>query len=120
MFSAPDASAGCRQRPEKPNPRNILINITRRAAPDDAANIRDPVLAAQDEHAGAHRAFDAVPDTPEAEEAKSALTTAICQAEVNIMQAEPVTFAGALVQVETLCRWECDGLPQGARRSSTG
>ena len=30
------------------------------------------------------------------------------------MQAEPTTLAGALAQVETLCQWDREGLPQGA------
>ncbi len=90
------------------------MNITRRAALKGTVEIRDSVLAARDEHERAHLAFDALPDTPEAEEAKNAQTTPICQAEVRIMQAEPTTLAGALAQVETLCQWDRDGLPQGA------
>lgn len=90
------------------------MSITRRAEIKGTVEIHDPVLAARNEHERAHSAFDSLPDTPEAEEAKNALTVTICQAEVDIMQAEPTTLAGALAQVETLCRWDRDGLPQGA------
>ena len=77
---------------------------------------RDPVLVARDEHERAHRAFNALPDTPEGEEAKNALSTTICQVEIAIMQAVPTTLAGALPQVETLCQWDRDGLPQDGEK----
>ena len=58
--------------------------------------------------------FYALPDTDEAEDVKDGLVTRACVLELRMLETEPNTLAGALAQVEQLCRWEKDGVVTGS------
>ncbi len=74
---------------------------------------RDPLVPLRAHREHLRTTICNLPDTHEGDELSDALVDDLCDSEVQIMQAEPETLAGALVQVEQLCLWERDGVVIG-------
>ena len=73
----------------------------------------DPLVALRARREHLRTTICNFPNTHEGDEQANALVHVLCDSEVQIMQAEPETLAGALVQVEQLCLWERDGVVIG-------
>ncbi len=58
-----------------------------------------------------------LPDTDEGDDAGNALVWRLCEAEVQIIEADARTQVDALVQVEQLCLWEQDGVVVGGKEA---
>ncbi len=69
--------------------------------------VDDPVIALRIQRESILAAMDDLPDGPECNELMDAWT----ETEVAIAEAEPMTFAGALVQLEQLAIWADGGKP---------
>ena len=105
------------------------MNITRRsallgtaaavsfAAPVAMAEYRaranDPLLNLRAQREKLFAEIEGLPNTHEGDEQANELVNDLCDSEVQIMQTEAQTLAGALVQVEQLCLWERDGVVTG-------
>ncbi len=79
--------------------------VTARVAVDD------PVIALRAERERLRTTNCNLPETREVEAFD--LVDDLCQTEVQILEVEPQTLAGALAQVEQLCHWEDDGVVVG-------
>jgi hypothetical protein len=79
--------------------------------------VDDPVVALRDERQRVLREVHAQPETIEGEAVCMDLIGVVCRLEVQILETEPQTLAGALAQVEQLCHWEEEGVVIGGEEA---
>ena len=76
----------------------------------------DPIVALRDERERMRTTINSLADHYDAhtaDEMANILVHDLCRTEVQILEAEPQTLAGALAQVEQLCLWDEDGVVVG-------
>ena len=75
---------------------------------------RDPVLALRHRREALREQICALPKARQGDAAANRLVCDMVDTELELMQAEPTTLAGALAQVEQLALWLQDGEPFAA------
>ena len=77
----------------------------------------DPLVALRAHREHLRTTICNLPDTHDVDEIADPLVDDLCGSELQIMQADAETLAGALVQVEQLCLWEQDGVVNGGEEA---